>query len=537
MSDDRAPRPSAARDPRIGTVIGGKYLVLDRIGAGGMGRVYRAEQRPLGRVVAIKIVAVSPTAAEGSEGDVLEKRFLREASILARLSHPNVVTVHDFGRIDPEGDEPEVERNYYMAMELVAGQTLEALLHERRALPWPETVRLVRQIARGLHEAHALGVVHRDLKPANVMITRARGGEELVKLLDFGIGKIVAEASKEEPALTMEGIFVGSPGYVAPEQVMTGVVDARSDIYSLGVLMYRCLAGQSPFPQHKTAMALMTAHVHETPIALQAVAPTVPTWLSGLVHRCLEKPPALRPQTVEEILEELGTHPSAQGVPERDGIPPAAGAIEPLMTPAGRAALGVAPEPATIADRSVSLTGPRSILPAAARRRAWLFGVPAGLLLVGGVVLAIVRLGGERDAAAPPPVAPSAGSAPSFMLVIDSTPSGAHVLAGARDLGTTPLTLALDPRPLAESARVYTLQLEGYRPYAFEQGPADKTVHVVARLSREEPPAAASAPAPSAEPAPSATTPSRPAAARPAATATAKPAAAPTQTVDIQLSR
>jgi serine/threonine protein kinase len=464
VTGDRTSRAGGSRDPRIGTLIGGKYLVLERIGAGGMGRVYRAEQRPLGRVVALKIVAVSRTAvpagSEGSEGDVVEKRFFREASILARLSHPNVVTVYDFGKIDPDSDDPEADRHYYMAMELVSGQSLEGRLQSRGAIPWQETVRIVRQIGRGLHEAHALGIVHRDLKPANVMITRARDGSEIVKLLDFGIGKILADSAgeAEEPALTMDGIFVGSPGYVAPEQVMTGVVDARSDIYSLGVLTYRCLAGQSPFPEHRTAMALMTAHVHETPRSLRAAAAGVPTWLAGLVHRCLEKSPDKRPQSVEDILEELGEHPTGQVAIDRAKLArdQAAPTLDDFDSP-GRLGLEAAPEPPTVADRSVSISGPRSIPPPLRRKRPWIWIAPLAVLLVGGGLIALLRMGERSRTEGSTPPEPGAAAARSrereraIPSVAISAAATASATPSAAVAGSETLDAAASAKPSAAS--------------------------------------------------------------------------------------
>jgi serine/threonine-protein kinase len=520
-----AHRARDGRDPRIGTRIGGKFLVLERIGAGGMGRVYRAEQQPLGRIVALKVVRVTDQqVAEGSEGDVVEKRFFREASILARLSHPNVVTVYDFGKIDPSADDEDGDRQYYMAMELVQGQTLEARLSGRGPTPSAEAVKIVRQIARGLHEAHALGVVHRDLKPANVMLTRARDGEEIVKLLDFGIGKIVDDEANEQPQLTMDGIFVGSPGYVSPEQVMTGIVDARSDIYSLGVVMYRMLAGRPLFPQHRTAMALMTAHVHDEPERLQDVVADVPPWLAELVHRCLEKSPEKRPQSVEEVLAEL----TSQGA----GDPAPLGARPAARVEGFRVSLPpAAPEVPTIADGSISTTGPLS-RDGRKSTPAWMFVVPVAVVLLVGLGV------WAWQSHAPDPAGPAGttGSAPagaaSFTLILDSTPSGAQVREGERVLGTTPLALKLDPKPLAEAPRAFTIEHEGFKPYVFAQGPAHETVRVVAPLVAIEAPKPA--PADSVEPTTSATT-------KPAihTNAGAKPAPTtkPPPPVDIQLQR
>src|SRR5688572_25987582 len=214
----------------VGRLVNGKYDVQAVIAAGGMGKIYRAEQQPLGRIVALKVLHARGGAAgttgsgsHGSSGDPLfKKRFFREASILAKLQHPNIVTVFDYGRID--GLEPDDEQ-YFMAMEFLSGETLQQRIQARGALTVDEIMPVARQVARGLREAHANGIIHRDLKPSNIMITNGRDGEDLVKIVDFGIVKLTAEDEKTQE-LTQQGLFIGSPKYMAPEQVSSGKVDA-----------------------------------------------------------------------------------------------------------------------------------------------------------------------------------------------------------------------------------------------------------------------------------------------------------------------
>ncbi|MBK7397447.1 MAG: serine/threonine protein kinase [Myxococcales bacterium] len=286
MSETLGPPPSRSpeKDPVLGTVIAGKYRIVSRLASGGMGTVYRAEQQALGREVALKLLHPGNMEGEDSTASrddfsVLEKRFSREAAILAKLQHPNIVTVYDYGAIEGTEDDPDKggRPRFYMVMELIGGRTLQQRLVERKVLPWDEAVRLFRQIARGLREAHAVGVVHRDLKPANVMIVRDRDGEEQVKLLDFGIGKILDDPGSpslpptadtnppnSEDELTRDGRFVGSPQYMSPEQVTGEGIDERSDVYSFGVMLYRCLAGKNPFHRHSVTM-IMLAHLNDHP--------------------------------------------------------------------------------------------------------------------------------------------------------------------------------------------------------------------------------------------------------------------------------
>lgn len=337
-------------DALVGRIVAAKYRVLASIAAGGMGKVYRAEQLPLGRPVALKVL--HPKHTDGPDGPSLRKRFLREASILSKLQHPNIVTVFDYGKI--EADEEGGER-LFMAMEYLSGETLLQRLIARGRLPWQECVAVAKQLARGLREAHARGIVHRDLKPSNVMILKAADGEERVKIVDFGIVKVL-EVGDNDQELTQEGSVVGSPNYMAPEQISTGKVDPRSDMYSLGVILYQCLTGRFPFDV-ETPMQMMVAHVSKPPIPLldRTAGLKVPAWLDELVMGCLAKSPDKRPQGMDEVLRAI------QGdALSRDSA---------LRTPLPRTTPEPSPEPLGLVDEPSATSEPPGP-PGVARHRA-----------------------------------------------------------------------------------------------------------------------------------------------------------------------
>jgi serine/threonine protein kinase len=294
----KAPQRGEPVDVLEGTVINGKFRVLSVLATGGMGRVYRAEQAPLGRVVAIKVLR-TPSSMSDTIASEFRRRFFREASILSKLQHTNIVTLFDYGRIEGLPDE-----RYFMAMELVGGVTLSERLKKTGALSVQETLRVMRQMARGLREAHKLGAVHRDLKPSNVMLVPEEDGGEVVKILDFGIGKLLGDDGDQE--LTQEGAFLGSPKYIAPEQVNERRVDARTDVYALGVIGYECLTGKVPF-EGETNLETILAHTSRPvpPMANRAPDVSVPAVAETFVRRCLEKEPAARPQGMEEVLRAI----------------------------------------------------------------------------------------------------------------------------------------------------------------------------------------------------------------------------------------
>ncbi|MCB9602612.1 MAG: protein kinase [Sandaracinus sp.] len=264
---------AADRDPHVGALLGGRYRIRRRLGAGGMGVVYEAEHELLGRRVALKML--HPEHAERAE---VRRRFENEARVVAALDHPNVVAAFDVGRT-PDGAP-------FVVYELLAGQELEARLVERGALDVDEAIELCRGIAAGLAAAHAHGVVHRDLKPANVFVTEAG----VPKVLDFGISKLHGGLG----TATRTGAFMGTPAYMAPEQLCdASAVDARADVYALGVVLYRMLTGAMPHP-HTTLGELLAADDRPAPSPRER-RPDLPLALDGLVRSCLEPERTHRP--------------------------------------------------------------------------------------------------------------------------------------------------------------------------------------------------------------------------------------------------
>ena len=284
---------SGAPDPLIGRVIAERFRIISLIARGGMGKVYVAEQLPLGRSCAIKVL--NPNY-NGDADPEFHRRFFREASITSRITHPNSVTIFDYGKTDDDV--------YYMAMELLEGQTLHHALRDAGTMHEDRVGRISQQICRALREAHTLDVIHRDLKPANIFLSKHGDDEDYVKVLDFGLVKHLSERPEEQ--LTQTGLFMGSPKYMAPEQIQGGHVDARTDVYSLGIMMYEMLAGKVPF-ERPTSVNILMAHVGEPPPPMREVNPNLvcsPAF-EELVMRCIAKDPAERYTTMDAVLQAI----------------------------------------------------------------------------------------------------------------------------------------------------------------------------------------------------------------------------------------
>src|SRR5580700_10125349 len=287
-------KSTGAPDPLIGRVINDRFKINALIARGGMGKVYRAEQAPLGRVCAIKVL--NPNYA-GDQDPEFHKRFFLEASIASKLTHPNTVTIFDYGRTEDD--------IYYMAMEYLEGHTLHRAIREASHFPEERAAHIARQICRALREAHSLGVIHRDLKPANIFLVEHGDETDFVKVLDFGLVKNVSGDGKGED-LTQTGLFMGSPKYMAPEQIRGDKVDARTDIYALGIIMYEMITGKVPFDRPNSVNILM-AHVNEEAPSLREMNPQVDVSpaLEEAIARCMAKDPDVRFRSMDEVLAAL----------------------------------------------------------------------------------------------------------------------------------------------------------------------------------------------------------------------------------------
>ena len=272
----------------VGTVVAGRFRILRSLGKGGMGTVFEAEQLGLGRHVALKVMHPHIASAPG-----FTERFQREAQVLARLRHPGSVEVYDYG----------LDSGYlFLAMELVSGETLDSMLTREGALPVSRAVGLAVQVLEVLEAAHALGIVHRDLKPANLFLEPHAGGER-VKVLDFGLAALGGELHAR---LTQEGMAVGTPGFMSPEQMRGQQTDGRSDLYSLGCVLYELLTGVPPFPVMSSA-EVAVAHLYKPVPSFHEVRPdlSLPESLEALVRKALEKLPDSRPPDAATLRREL----------------------------------------------------------------------------------------------------------------------------------------------------------------------------------------------------------------------------------------
>ncbi|MGQ9849843.1 MAG: protein kinase domain-containing protein, partial [Aggregatilineaceae bacterium] len=363
----------------------GQYRLEALIGRGGMASVYRARQESMDRDVAIKVMA-----AELAHNSEFVARFEREARVIARLQHPHILPVIDFGR---HGD------RVYLVMQLVEGGVLSDRLRQT-PLTLTQVTRFLTQIASALHYAHQRGVVHRDLKPNNVLLDT----QDNVYLTDFGIAKMLAGTTTTAQSLTATGSVMGTPAYMAPEQWRSEPVDARTDIYALGVILFEMLVGALPF-HADTPFSMMYKHFDTPPPPLHAINPTLPPALDAVVLRALAKDPADRYPSAQQLADDFARavaalppdttqQPLPRATPEQ---------IERATPSAGqRAATPPVPPPPGPPPAGQSWAGPAAAPPAplAQRRRGrgWLAGAAlAAVAVIGAIVVALLALRGDRQ--------------------------------------------------------------------------------------------------------------------------------------------
>jgi serine/threonine-protein kinase len=344
VSTPASPKGSTRVDPLIGTLIASKYKIIKKIGEGGMGSVYIADQEPINRKVAIKVLL-----GKLAEDEVAVKRFELEAKAISRMQHPNTVTIYDFGKTEDD--------RLYIVMEFLKGKTLTQLLRECTVLQAPRACKIMRQVCGSLADAHAAGIIHRDLKPDNIFLSEVGGDPDWVKVLDFGVAKLAD--SEGAGTLTQTGMIFGTPKYMSPEQAEGRPIDYRADIYALGVVLYELLIGRPPFVSD-TPVGLLLKHISEPPPPFAKIRPdlSIDPRIEAVVMKALEKHPDRRHLMVAELANDLanferlatgqmpvyspvGTMPTpiASGFPT-EMVPGSPGSV---MTPAGLMSPGQVP--------------------------------------------------------------------------------------------------------------------------------------------------------------------------------------------------
>ncbi len=485
------------RDPLLGTLFAGRYRVLKRLGQGGTATVYLCDQQPIGRQVALKLLR--PHMAGDDE---MARRFLVEAKAMSRLISPHAIKVIAFDST-PEGA-------LYLVMEFLEGRSLREHLELVERVPVDETLRILRDVGEPLAEAHAKGIVHRDLKPDNVFLVRGAGvvGSNFVKVLDFGIARAPSLAGTN---LTKLGEVLGTPAYMSPEMVLGHAVDARADVFALGVMMYEMLAGERPFKAND-AFQLMHALLRKEPDSIRIVAPDVevPKPLHRLLWSCLAKDREQRPADGAAFVAELDRvvklvadgadterlrplYVTGMGMCGGDAaaraMANASRGWQTLSPDLRKTALrdegSARPKPATSAPAAsvdefpptaeVAMIRPRDAADTAPRgapdeldevsaafdsarrtRVRWMAGLSAAFVL--GLVLLAVLFVSSRS---------------TVGLTLTSEPAGARVHRGGQDLGATPLVLRV---PQGGVAVAYSFSLAGY---------ADATVSVLPDETRQ----------------------------------------------------
>jgi serine/threonine protein kinase len=429
--------PSGQLELQEGAVLG-NYQLERLLGEGSMGRVFQARHVRLGRQVALKVLR-----PEHARDVSFVQRFFQEARTVNQINHEHIVEVFDFVDESPDG-------HVYCVMELLRGQSLTALLKEE-GLTLERVQRMAVQVCAALGAAHQVGVVHRDIKPDNLFISHRSGQPDFVKVLDFGVAKLITTQTGVSLTGTLDGTIIGTPAYMAPEQAAGLPVDARADIYAVGNILYEMISGHPPF-QASAFGQLVVQIITQPPPALPSHLPSgerVPAELAELVMRCLAKEPEQRPQQLAEVTTSLLLMPMA---------PASALKTEAVVEEAERPTLRMR-VPGLLRDRRLQVSA-----------------ALAGLALVSGITtwtglhslrepeaVASARATASPTSSASGAGVPVAGASDPVTLTVQSSPPGAKVvrLDTGEELGVTPLTKALNRAAVPPQLRV---ELAGYVP-------------------------------------------------------------------------
>jgi tRNA A-37 threonylcarbamoyl transferase component Bud32 len=480
-------------DPLLGKLLGERFLVQEALGQGGSGTIYRAEHVTLRRKVAIKVLHT-----ELSRDDLAIERFRREATTVAEIDNEHIVEIHDFGRT-PDG-------RLYLAMELLEGATLDAVLARDQQLSVERAADILIQVGEALMEAHAIGYVHRDLRPRNIYLSVRRGKANFVKLLDFGLAKLVE--TEGQAASTSLGMTFGDPRYMSPEQARGDRIDRRADIYQLGCVAYEMLTGAPPFGGHRV-FDILTKQVTEAPQPLPTRRPGVPLWMEAAVTKMLAKDPENRFATTTRMVEALRRGLETGEVMEddvarrRESVPPPS--VSRVMQRMGMQAGSEPPRPAPVPE-ALPAAAPVAPPVVAAPVAPPVVAAPVASPVVAAPVAApVAPAGGPR--AAPPgtldprvtmqaPVAPPPGKPDSVELlrkrtgtprlgvpIYDPAPAAQAPVAGV--INPSPREAASLTSPAARARASSPLPTAEVIAEASGQG----SVHVSAPVSGQAPPA------------------------------------------------
>ena len=411
----------SATDPMIGKVISERYKLVEKIGQGGSGAIYRAEHTTLHKRVAVKLLH-----AQLSTDDTALERFRREATTVGALENEHILQVLDYGRTD--------DHRLFFAMEFLEGETLTKVVEREKQLPVDRAVDILSQMCEGLNEAHGLGYVHRDLRPRNVFLVTKRGRADFVKLLDFGLAKLILPDA--EAKQTAMGMTFGDPRYMSPEQARGEAIDRRSDIYSLGAIAFEMLTGSPPYTGSGT-FEILQQHLDAPVPKVRDRRGDCPQWLDAAVQRALAKKPAGRYDTVAQFLEAIRTQPKAAAAPAK--APVAAAPVEPapvqsmgpVSTPAPAATPAAAPRTPSLKETQMMTT----LAPRPRERRETPTQPPAS---------------GSVEVTPPPSKMPEAANVPSVVVEGSSNEKTVPSVPAKLQAATTPVPASFEQLPTTE---------------------------------------------------------------------------------------
>jgi len=445
--------PAKRPDPYVGKTVDGRYFLERIIGEGGMGVVYRGRHKVIDKKVALKILRGD--AARDSE---ITERFLLEARAASTIGNAHIIDIADFGTL-PEGPA-------YIVMEFLDGVSLAEALKQQGPMGAVRLVHIARQIAQGLSAAHKAGIVHRDLKPDNVFLVTRGVNTDFVKILDFGIAKVGTEASR----LTRAGTVFGTPHYMSPEQASGEPVDARTDVYALGIILYEMASGKVPFDADNF-MGILTQHMYRAPTPLTTVVPEFSAPLDAIILKLLAKRIEARYQSMDELIIDLD-------VLEKKGYPRAVADMN-----AGAEGFQTAPD-------YFGTSEPPPLAPAPPSRLPLFIAVAmvTTVLLTVIIVFIVRRMDTRADAR---PVETAAGPSERSVIVI-TDPLDAHVSVDGVDLGQQPIVKLHE----GQSVTVEVSHV-GYQTQSVPlDGSEEKHIVRLALLPPEDSPPVKSAPAP-----------------------------------------